>query len=52
MDYVTPQEAAAEIRQLAVKKASLSTTQRYAQVELHELMKTWNRAHPHGRRGG
>lgn len=32
--------------------ASLSTTQRYAQVELHELMKTWNRAHPHGRRGG
>lgn len=30
--------------------ASLSTTQRYAHVELEQLRATWQSAHPHGRR--
>ncbi len=31
--------------------ASLSTTQRYTHVELEQLQRTWQRAHPHGRDG-
>lgn len=29
--------------------ASLSTTQRYTHVEIEQLQRTWERAHPHGR---
>jgi integrase/recombinase XerC len=29
--------------------ASLSTTQRYTHVELEQLQRMWQAAHPHGR---
>ena len=32
--------------------ATLSTTQRYTQVELHALQEAWQAAHPHGRGSG